>query len=226
MPNAARLADQAQTSADAHGCPACPHPAVGPIVNGSADVYINGRPAARKGDKGVHAVCCGPNTFTIAKGSPDVYVNGVPLARMNDKTQHCGGTGPIIEGSPDVFANEGAQAEAKINVAKAALKILLREAKKVEPGERAQRSDVQFEWTHDVSSDAAESPAQKAQQSAVVEVQVLDPAGNPLAGWSYELKMPDGSVQNGQTDEQGKLFADAGTQKGQCTLALRDGAAT
>src|SRR5207253_8441213 len=87
MPSAARLGDKAQVDADAHGCPACPHPAVGPIVTGSPDVFVNSKPAARQDDLGIHAVCCGPNTFTIQRGSPTVYVNGKPFARMNDQTR-------------------------------------------------------------------------------------------------------------------------------------------
>ena len=111
MPAAARLGDKAQVDQDAHGCPACPHPGVGPIVAASTDVLVNDRGAARQDDIGIHAVCCGPNTFKVAKGSPTVYVNGKPFARMNDKTQHCGGSGPIIEGSPDVFIDDGADAQ-------------------------------------------------------------------------------------------------------------------
>ena len=110
MPGAARLGDKAQVDADAHGCPGCPHPGVGPVVTGSPDVFINTKPAARLGDLGIHAACCGPNNFTIAKGSPTVYVNGKPLARLQDKTKHCGGSGPLIEGSPDVLIDDGAAA--------------------------------------------------------------------------------------------------------------------
>jgi uncharacterized Zn-binding protein involved in type VI secretion len=114
VPGAARLGDKAQVDADAHGCPSCPHPAIGPIVVGSPDVNINNKPAARLDDIGIHAVCCGPNNFTIVKGSPTVYVNGKPLARQNDKTKHCGGTGPIKEGSPDVLIDDGASAADKL----------------------------------------------------------------------------------------------------------------
>ncbi|HZX93168.1 MAG TPA: PAAR domain-containing protein [Myxococcales bacterium] len=110
MPAAARLGDKAQVGADAHGCPACPHPAIGPIVSASPDVSINGRGAARQDDLGIHAACCGPNNFSISKGSATVYVNGKPLARMGDSTKHCGGTGPIVDGSPDVLIDDGAEA--------------------------------------------------------------------------------------------------------------------
>src|SRR6266481_2953321 len=108
MPAAARLGDKAQVDKDAHGCPACPHPGVGPIVAASTDVFVNDRGAARQDDIGIHAVCCGPNNFTVTKGSATVYVNGKPFARMNDQTKHCGGTGPINEGSPDVMVDDGA----------------------------------------------------------------------------------------------------------------------
>ena len=110
MPAAAHLRDKAKVDQDAHGCPACPHPGVGPIVAASTNVLVNDRGAARLDDIGIHAACCGPNTFKIAKGSNSVYVNGKPFARMNDDAQHCGGTGPIIEGSNDVFIDDGASA--------------------------------------------------------------------------------------------------------------------
>jgi uncharacterized Zn-binding protein involved in type VI secretion len=128
MPAAARLGDKAQVDADAHGCPACPHPGVGPIVTASTDVFVNKKGAARQDDLGIHAVCCGPNTFTVAKGSPTVYVNGKPFARMNDKTKHCGGSGPIIEGSPDVYVDDGANAGGLGQYAINALKVLLEQA--------------------------------------------------------------------------------------------------
>ena len=112
MPRQGRLGDTAQTQQDAHGCPACPHPGLGPIVAASTDVLVNDRGAARLDDIGIHAVCCGPNTFKIAQGSNTVYVNGKPFARKDDKTQHCGGSGPITEGSPDVFIDDGASAQA------------------------------------------------------------------------------------------------------------------
>lgn len=128
MPAAARLGDKAQIQADAHGCPGCPHPGTGPIVVGSSDVFTNGKPQGRQDDLGIHAVCCGPNNYQIAKGSPTVYVNGKPAARMQDKTKHCGGSGQIIEGSPDVLLDDGADAQGLGSYVINALKILLEQA--------------------------------------------------------------------------------------------------
>ena len=76
MPAQSRVSDIGSVSADAHGCPACPHGAKGPIIVGSPNVNVNGLPCARVDDVGVHAACCGPNMFTATKGSGSVFVNG------------------------------------------------------------------------------------------------------------------------------------------------------
>jgi uncharacterized Zn-binding protein involved in type VI secretion len=103
MPAASRIGDKAFIASDAHGCPACPHPAVGPAIAGSPDVFINARPAIRKDDAGTHAVCCGPNMWWARGFSGTVLINGRGAVRAGDQTQHCGGTGQMIEGSADVI---------------------------------------------------------------------------------------------------------------------------
>ncbi len=103
MPPQARLGDKSQIQADAHGCPACPHPCVGPAIVGSADVMVNTRPAIRVGDKGIHGVCCGPNMWTAQAGSGTVFVNSKAAHRLNDADQHCGGMGKMIDGSNNVI---------------------------------------------------------------------------------------------------------------------------
>ena len=103
MPGAARLGDKSQVSMDAHGCPACPHPAVGPAILGSPDVQINFKPAVRVDDMGVHAACCGPCMWTATQGSATVLINNKAAHRLGDQDRHCGGTGMMIEGSPDVL---------------------------------------------------------------------------------------------------------------------------
>ncbi len=105
MPAAVRLSDIALITGDAHVCYVCPHTCLGPVISASTNVFINGLGAARKGDPGIHAVCCGPNTYTINEGSNNVYVNGKPLARLNDETKHCGGNGKLITSSPNVNVN-------------------------------------------------------------------------------------------------------------------------
>ncbi|WP_455392282.1 PAAR domain-containing protein [[Eubacterium] cellulosolvens] len=103
MAEAAHLGHKAKGDPHAHGCPACPHPVQGPIVQGSSVVFINGMPAARVSDMGISIVCCGKNLFEIKKGSSTVFIEGKAAARKGDMTMHCDiGSGKIIEGSPDV----------------------------------------------------------------------------------------------------------------------------
>jgi uncharacterized Zn-binding protein involved in type VI secretion len=103
MPPASRLGDKANVPADAHGCPACPHPGIGPAVCGSEDVMTNSRPAFRKDDTGVHAACCNQNTWKAVQGSGTVFINNKEAVRLGDQTKHCGGSGNMIEGSNNVM---------------------------------------------------------------------------------------------------------------------------
>ncbi len=99
----ARVGDKSKVDHDVHGCPACPHTAVGPATVGSPNVLVNSKPAVRVGDTGVHAACCGSNTWTASTGSNTVFINGKPAHRKEDADQHCGGVGKMIEGSPNVL---------------------------------------------------------------------------------------------------------------------------
>lgn len=108
MPGAGRLGDKSHAPADAHGCKSCTHPVTGPAVSGSPDVVVNGKPALRVADKGIHATCCGANTWEAVAGSATVIINGKPAHRLGDATQHCGGAGNLIEGSPDVLIGDDA----------------------------------------------------------------------------------------------------------------------
>jgi uncharacterized Zn-binding protein involved in type VI secretion len=108
MPGQGRLGDKANVSSDAHGCPGCPHPGIGPAIQGSVNVFVNGRPALRVDDIGIHAVCCGANMWQAQQGSATVFINGKAAFRTNDPTKHCGGQGKLIEGSSDVIVGDGA----------------------------------------------------------------------------------------------------------------------
>lgn len=106
MPPQGRLGDQAKVPADSHGCPGCAHTCIGPAKTGSTDVLVNGRPALRVTDTGVHSACCGPNTWQASAGAPGVLINSLKAHRLNDMTVHCGGQGTLIEGSDDVIVGD------------------------------------------------------------------------------------------------------------------------
>ncbi|MFZ5476391.1 MAG: PAAR domain-containing protein [Myxococcota bacterium] len=103
MPPQGRVNDLAFNPADAHGCPACPHPVIGPAVTGSPNVLVNGQQALRIGDPGIHSACCGPNTWVAAMGSGTVSINNIPAHRLGDMTTHCGGVGTLVTGSGNVI---------------------------------------------------------------------------------------------------------------------------
>ncbi|MBM3790533.1 MAG: hypothetical protein FJW35_09320 [Acidobacteria bacterium] len=103
MAKAGRVGDLAKADPHPHGCPGCPHPAVGPAIIGSPDVLINFMPALRITDVGTHMACCGPNMWMAQKGSSTVLINYLPAHRMGDPTMHCAtGPGNLSQGSPDV----------------------------------------------------------------------------------------------------------------------------
>lgn len=106
MPPQARIGDASQVPADAHGCPGCPHTALGPAISGSSNVRTNGLPSVRVGDSGIHAACCGPNVWNAKTGSRSVLINGRPAHRLNDLVTHCGGMGRTIEGSSNVLVGD------------------------------------------------------------------------------------------------------------------------
>ena len=106
MPGVVRLGDDALVTGHGHCCTICPHVCVGPTINGSTNVFVNSMPAIRQNDPGIHAACCGANTYKSTQGSPNVFVNSKPLCRLNDQTLHCNiSPGKFIGSSANVFAN-------------------------------------------------------------------------------------------------------------------------
>ncbi len=103
--NAGRVGDRA-AGICAHGCPGCPHPALGPAKEGSPDVFINKQWAVRVGDKGTETVCCNKSEWEAKTGSGTVFINNKKAHRILDITTHCGGVGILIEGSPNVFIGD------------------------------------------------------------------------------------------------------------------------
>src|SRR5262252_969818 len=113
MGGVCRLGDKAKADIDVHGCPACPHHNVqGPAISASSNVFINGLPALRIDDIGMHSACCGSNLWKVIGASSAVLVNGSQIVRKGDPTLHCGGVGKMIEASGNVvdgsaIANKG-----------------------------------------------------------------------------------------------------------------------
>ena len=79
-----RLGDIAFCPSDVHGKPCCAggHSVSGPATTASPNVFINGVPALRVGDAGVHSGCCGPGTWVVSGGSAVVLITCIPAARL------------------------------------------------------------------------------------------------------------------------------------------------
>lgn len=95
MPAVARLGDSNVPHCSGHN-----------IASASSNVFVNGRGAARRGDRStVHVKpapkSCPAHTASIARGSGSVFVNGRPIARVGDSYSGCTS---IARGSSNVFA--------------------------------------------------------------------------------------------------------------------------
>ena len=103
MPFQGRLGDVAHCPSCSHGNICCSHGVTGPAVLGSFNVHVNGRPALRMADPGVHSSCCGSNTWIAVGCSFSVIINGRGAHRFGDLTKHCGGVGALVLGSTNVI---------------------------------------------------------------------------------------------------------------------------
>lgn len=74
----------------------------GPILKGSPDVLIGGKPAARVSD----SAHCNGSAGTVVEGEPSVLINNRPAARTGDKTAH---GGVIVGGCESVLIGTSSQ---------------------------------------------------------------------------------------------------------------------
>jgi len=211
MPGQGRLGDKAQIQCDAHGCPGCPHPGVGPGISGSPNVMVNGRPALRVDDFGIHAVCCGPNMWQATQGSATVFINGKAAFRKNDPSKHCGGNGKLIEGSDDVIIGDaggggssggGGSPTSPNGAATTAASAATGSAATGAGGGGAAAAAGQSPGG---ASGAAARVASDPQPAGthVVEVRVVDEKGAPLPSVTVTLLKPDGSRDSVNTNADG-----------------------
>lgn len=197
MPEAARVGDMARCPSDAHGCPGCSHSVIGPAVSGSGNVQINGRPALRLNDPGIHAACCGSNSWNAMQGSSTVLINGMPAVRRGDMTRHCGGLGKMIEGSHNVIIGGAPTSVAPPSIReKAEIEKAKQEVERVKTGE----SNIKL-----VSSQS--DPAFKIKTIAALSELASTPTGarliNELAQAGKVIEIEDardhGQVGNSET---------------------------
>ncbi|HLL25144.1 MAG TPA: PAAR domain-containing protein, partial [Kofleriaceae bacterium] len=241
MPPQGRLGDKAQVPADAHGCPACPHPAIGPAIAGSPTVLVNKRPALRVDDPGLHAACCGMNTWTAIEGSAAVFINDKAAHRMGDRNRHCGGIGRLIEGSPNVIVGDssgggdgggGGAGGARDGAAGGAAGGRGGGAGgsggtggsgATGGGTDSGGDHADASGSGDGAADAGENPpAATPVDEHQLEVQLVNAGGVPQANVEYDLRLPDGNTRWGTTPSDGVIRLSGLTTAGSATLVLPD----
>jgi len=226
VPGAGRLGDKAQVSGpgDAHGCPACPHPAIGPAIIGSPTVNVNRRPALRVDDTGVHAACCGTNTWTATQGAPTVFINDKAAFRINDPGRTCGGINRLIEGSSNVIIGNDSSAPAPTSSPSSSRTSSTAGGGGGSPSAPPPAPASPAPAPASSPSPSAPPPPPRAApvDEQQIEVQLVNALGEPQAHVAYELTLPDGTVKSGTTGSDGYLRYSGLTQGGDARLVLPD----
>jgi hypothetical protein len=174
---------------------------------------VNGRPALRVGDTGIHAACCGPNMWTAQSGAPSVFINGKAAFRMNDPSLHCGGTGQLCEGSANVIVGDsggGAGAGGGGSSGGA--------AGSGGGGGGASSSSGGGGGNGNAGGGAAPSPVESKHW---IEIELHTDSGEPMAGARYRIRKPDGSAAEGTLDGAGRARLD-GLEPGTCQVSFPD----
>ena len=204
-------------------------------MSGSANVNVNGRPALRENDLGVHAACCGTNRWRAQKGSATVFINGKGAFRMQDPTAHCGSMGQLVEGSADVLVGDGTSAGGAAaggagagggasGATGAAATGVVPATPRPTPAHRIADGAHRDPAARAPSGSHAErSPAGAAAQPAAeltfIEVRLVGEDGSPVANERWLLIPPDGEKRTGYTDAEGRVRVLA-LQPGRCRFSF------
>lgn len=220
---------------DAHGCPACPHPAIGPAIQGSPDVNVNRRPALRVDDPGIHAACCGTNTWTATKGSLTVFINGKGAHRMGDQNRHCGGIGQLVEGSPNVIVgessggggNSGGRSGGGSSSGTGGGGGSGGSAANANPGDSSSGGGAGADGRA-APGGGASAPAGASTSGpspdldrTFIELELVDTSEQPVAFASYSVTASDGAAFSGTLDADGHARIE-GIVKGSCKVTFPD----
>jgi hypothetical protein len=196
-------------------------------------VRVNRRPALRIDDPGIHAACCGANTWTATTGSLTVFINGKGAHRMGDQERHCGGMGRLVEGSPNVIVGESGGAGAAVGPRRAAADPAGAGAaaggQVGADGSRAAGggSDNIDRGPPGAVRDAIrpgdsheDPPGSGSISNDQIEIELVFASGAPAARVDFVLTFPDGSERTGKSGRDGVIRFSGLSQRGECELEL------
>jgi hypothetical protein len=202
-------------------------------------VNVNRRPALRVDDPGVHAACCGANTWTATRGSTTVFINGKGAHRIGDQNRHCGGIGQLVEGSPNVIVGESNGGGGGGSTSAGGSSGPVRNAGPSQRNESTSRSaSGPAAEAHSDSSRPPSSARPGASDREVrgsvttttrpeeitdehqVEVQLVNVRGEPQGGVRFELTLPSGEVKTGTSAADGYIRISGLQQVGEAKLVL------
>jgi outer membrane protein OmpA-like peptidoglycan-associated protein len=196
---------------------------------------VNRRPALRVDDVGIHAACCGANTWTATKGSVTVFINGKGAHRMGDQNRHCGGMGMLFEGSPNVIVGESGgggtgprsrpvasqPGSSSTNGAQALVAAAERDIPDIGEARPAPGAgDDRILGVAPPGSDDAVAPA--AIDDDQIVVRILNAAARPQRDIDFTLTLPDREQKIGFTAADGCLRFSGLLSRGSCKLELLD----
>lgn len=161
------------------------HPGAGPtpVITASGDVLINGKGAARKGDKlKKHH----KGTRVIISGSGSVLINGKPAVRVGDAI-NCGGV--MIQGSGNVLIGDSPKLQKPTP-------IVFRQEKIGKTAAAPQQSAIHRAAAihHDVPVEHEPLQEEEVILKDIVVRMDIDPASSPNAANQFVLTSTDGSV--------------------------------
>ena len=198
-------------------------------------MFVNGRPALRSDDLGIHTACCGSNMWQAQKGSATVFINGKSAYRLNDPSKHCGGPGNLIEGSSDVLVGDaagggGGSADSASSPSTASGSSGEAPGGAQGPAGAATAAQSASGPSPAAAAEPTTSPSAEAPATTPVaaplpdhwfEVRMVGVDGKPLGGERYIITDSTGLQHRGFLDDQGrvKLF---GLAAGECELAFPD----
>ena len=193
-------------------------------------MFTNGRPSLRVDDPGLHAACCGPNTWTATEGSATVFINNKAAHRLGDGQKHCGGNGKLVEGSHNVIVGGGSSGGGGGSGGGAGGSA--GSGGGTSSGSGAS-SGINSNATGTSGSGAGSNPPPGSTPTGPredrpdtpiepdqIEVRVVDAKGDPVGGIAYELAMPDGSTKSGFAGADGVIKLTELTQRGECKLTF------